>query len=176
MFLLIFILNPYLLYPQTLNDAILESQKLDYKKSLKILKKLPQTHQVLKHLGWTYLKLGKYAKASKVFLKISHQNNYEILFGLGLSDFFAKHYENAYLYFTKCLDINKNCAAAEFFLGEIRNNQQKFDEAIKHYKNTLKLDYNFIEARIKLARLYYTVKQYDNSFKEYTTLLNINPH
>ncbi|MDD5687750.1 MAG: SpoIID/LytB domain-containing protein [Elusimicrobia bacterium] len=174
-FLIIFLSS--CLYSQnnlTLNDAISESQKFNYEESLKIIKKLPQTPDVLKHLAWAHLKAGNYRRALKKFL-LCDQNDYEVLFGLGFTYFLKGDYEEAFIYFTICLEINKDCAAAEYFCGEIKNLQGFYDEAIKSYKNTVKLDYNFIEARLKLAQVYYSTKQYDNSFREWSSIINVDP-
>lgn len=159
---------------ETLNDAIAQSQEFNYKKSLKILKKLPPDDTVKKHLAWAYLKAGDYDKASETFLG-PEQNDYEILFGLGFSYFLKKNYEKADSYFERCLDVNKNCAAAEYFRGEIKTIQKLFADAERFYKNTLKLDYNFTEARLKLAQVYYALEKYDDSFREYSSLLNVDP-
>ena len=158
----------------TLNDAMIESQNFNYKKSLKILKKLPETEQKLKHLAWAHMKVGNHYEASEIFLKLN-QNDYEILFGLGFSYFLQEDYETAFLYFGKCLDANKNCAAAEYFRGEIKGLQDFHDDAVKHYKSTLKLDYNLVDARLKLAEVYFTAKNYNDSFREWSTLLNVDP-
>ncbi len=120
-----------IVHTETLNDALIESQNFNYKKSLKILKKLPETEQKLKHLAWAHMKVGNHYEASEIFLKLN-QNDYEILFGLGLSYFLQEDYETAFLYFDKCLDVNKNCAAAEYFRGEIKGLQDFYDDAVKH--------------------------------------------
>lgn len=169
----IFTFNSFLT-AETLNDAIAQGWEFNYKKSLKILKNLPSNDTVKRHLAWAYLKTGDYAQASEVFLSIE-QPDYEILFGIGFSYFLQKNYAKADSYFGKCLGVNKNCAAAEYFRGEIKTIQELFADAEKLYRNTLKLDYNFPEARLKLARIYYTSKKYDDSFREYSSILNIDP-
>jgi len=158
----------------SLEESQVFSNQFNYKKSLKIIKKLPDTGANKKYLAWGHLKAGNYYEASEIFLKCE-QNNYEILFGLGLSYFLHEDYETAYLYFSKCLNANKNCAAAEYFRGEIKDLQGFQDDAVKHYKAALKLDYNFVEARLKLAEVYTTLKNYNDSFREWSTLLNVDP-
>ncbi|MBN1383726.1 MAG: SpoIID/LytB domain-containing protein [Elusimicrobia bacterium] len=168
----ILFLNSFLT-AETLNDAISESQKFNYKKSLEILKTLPQNSSVKRHLGWAYLKTGDYAKASETFLSLQ-QKDYEILFGLGFSYFLQKNYKKSDSYLEKCLNINKHCAAAEYLCGEIRRLKNSNTKSIEFYKNALKKDYNFVEARHKLAQVYYNLKRYDESFNEYSRILNID--
>ncbi|HAX61482.1 MAG TPA: hypothetical protein DCX95_02840 [Elusimicrobia bacterium] len=158
----------------TLNDALLESQNFNHKKSLKILKKLPPSENVLRHLAWAHLKVGNFYEASEIFSTLN-QSDYEILFGLGLSYFLQEDYESSEAYFKKCLAVNKNIASAEYFCGEIKNIQGFTDDAVKHYKNVLKLDSHFVDARLKLARRYFDTKKYDDSFREWSKILNIDP-
>jgi len=158
-----------------LNEAISENYKFNHRKAIDILGNLSKTPDVIRHLAWTHLKSGNYNKASELFLTLDQQNDYEILFGLGLSYYLQEDYKKSFEYFAKCLEANKSCAAAEYFRGEIKYKQGFFDESIKYFKNVLKLDYNFVEARIKLAKIYNLTKKYDDAFREWTSVVNIDP-
>lgn len=159
---------------QTLNEALSETYKFNYAQALKILESLPKTPVVLRHLAWTYLRVRNYQLAEEIFLTLD-QNDYEILLGTGLCYFLQRKYEKSFLYFKKSLESNKNCAASEYFCGEIKNIQGFTDQAIGHYKNTLKLDYSFVEARLRLAQSYDNIKEYDNAFGEWTKLAYTDP-
>jgi len=159
------------LYSRTLNEALIESQKFNYRKSLNILMKLPEATDVDRHLAWAYLKTGNFKKAEEAFLSLG-QNEYEILFALGLSYFLEGNYESSLNYFKKCNEQNKNCAAAEYFCGEIKNLQGLPDEATGYYRRALKHDYNLVEARLSLARLLDSLKVYDDAYREWTAVTN----
>lgn len=168
-----FILCTYLC-AYTLDDAIAEKEKFNYNKSLEIMETLPQDDEVIKHLAWGYLRKGIYNKALDIFLK-QDENDDEVLFGIGLTYFLSKDYEKAADYLAKCLKINKDCAVCEYLIGNIKDIQGDKQEALKHHKTALKLDYNLTEARLKMARIYQDLKIYNEAFKEWSQITDIDP-
>ncbi|MFH1260068.1 MAG: SpoIID/LytB domain-containing protein [Elusimicrobiota bacterium] len=163
-----------IIHAQTLNQAMEETANFNYKKALLILGQLPGKPLVQEQLAWANLRAGQYKRAIKIFSTLD-QNDYQTLFGLGLGYFLNQQYDQSLLWFQQCLKINKNCAAAEYFCGEIKNIKGLSREAVKHYRHTLKLDYNFSEAILKLAQTYENLKEYDNSFREWARIAGIDP-
>ncbi len=108
-----------------------------------------QKMRVLNNIGDTYLCLKDYDKALPYF-----ENNYNIaedfpkiialsLLNIGETYFYKKNYKKAYSYFEEAffhysniLEINRHVATCEYFMGKIRQNQKRYDEAIALFSSS----------------------------------------
>ena len=157
----------------TVNDAIRKKEDFHYGSALKIVESLPKSTDTVKYAGWEYLRNGQNDKAIELLAQI--EDDYEASLGSGLACFLKQDYDRSLEYLRKSLKINKNCAVSEYLTGNIKAFQGDKEGAVEHYKAALKLDYNLLEAKLKLARLYLELKKHNEAYKEWAQLADIDP-
>ena len=114
-------------------------------------------------------------------------DNYELNKFLGLVLAHANNFDEALLFFEKCLKINKNLPDIYFNLGLIYKKKGLLDISVKNYKRAIELNPNFADAYINLgvvfeqlernedclAILEELIKHDNNNYKAYYNLGNI---
>ena len=114
-------------------------------------------------------------------------DNYELNKFLGLVLAHANNFDEALLFFEKCLKINKNLPDIYFNLGLIYKKKGLLDISVKNYKRAIELNPNFVDAYINLgvvfeqlernedclAILEELIKHDNNNYKAYYNLGNI---
>ena len=114
-------------------------------------------------------------------------DNYELNRFLGLVLAHANNFDEALLFFEKCLKINKNLPDIYFNLGLIYKKKGLLDISVKNYKRAIELNPNFADAYINLgvvfeqlernedclAILEELIKHDNNNYKAYYNLGNI---
>lgn len=114
-------------------------------------------------------------------------DNYELNRFLGLVLAHANNFDEALLFFEKCLKINKNLPDIYFNLGLIYKKKGLLDISVKNYKRAIELNPNFVDAYINLgvvfeqlernedclAILEELIKHDNNNYKAYYNLGNI---
>ncbi|MFH1238696.1 MAG: tetratricopeptide repeat protein, partial [bacterium] len=136
------------------------------------------------NLGWAYYNLGDFSSAYQSFQKtISLMAGVpdspivcEAYFGLGSLYLSQKSYQTAEEKLQQAIGLNRHYAPAYFALGLAYEEENRTDEAINSFIKTLEADYNFVEAHIHLARLYFAQKLYEKSFRQYTKVTSVAPY
>jgi tetratricopeptide (TPR) repeat protein len=116
-----------------------------------------------------------------------YPNNYELNKFLGLILANINNFDEALLFFNKCLEINKNSPEIYFNLGLIFKKKGLLDLSIKNYQEAIRLNPKFYDAYINLGVVFEQqnrnqdclsileklIKQDKNNFKAYFNLGNI---
>ena len=95
--------------------------------------------EILKNLGFIYLKQKKYKEAEKCFETAVKENDVQGFSGLGALYIILKEYDKAEEYLKKALE--KNCTMAMNNLGALYYIQGKYEKSVEYYKMAVKNGY-----------------------------------
>ncbi|MCU0324110.1 MAG: tetratricopeptide repeat protein [Spirosomaceae bacterium] len=84
------------------------------------------------------------------------------------------NFELAIEYFTKCIELDKNDAAAYNNRGAIYRKLKRYQEAIADYTKAIKLDENYAFAFNNRGICYYELKRYQEAIADYTKAIKLD--
>ena len=116
-----------------------------------------------------------------------YPNNYELNKFLGLVSAHSNNFDEALIFFNKCLEINDHSSDIYFNLGLIYKKKGLLEDSEKYYRKAIKLNPNFLDAYINLGVVLEAqqknidclniledfIKKDQNSYKAYFNLANI---
>jgi len=100
-----------------------------------------------------YYRRADYTKTASELKKVSMPNDAEKLRIYGQTMFAVRDYSKAEKAYTKLYELNKDLFA-KIMLGNIANQQKSYDKAIKHYRDVIESNPNYITAYSDLAIVY----------------------
>lgn len=108
--------------------------------------------QAKRFLGVTYLQMENNAGAKKVYQEILEMDpkNDDALYRMGVFALIDKQYNPAERYLRQAIAIKPDNAAYHLALAQTYTNSQRLNEAVKEYRETLKLDPNNTTAQQQL--------------------------
>jgi TolB-like protein/Tfp pilus assembly protein PilF len=96
--------------------------------------------------------------------------------GLGISFYFARHYDRAIEHLSDILEINPNFGAAHFYLGLAYEQKKMHDEAITEFKKTTSLLGNELEVLAYIAHTFAASGRHGEAQKTLDELLELSQH
>lgn len=149
---------------------------------VKFLNNLPQDIEVLLRLGNVYYKQNKVEEAKKIYNKILkiEKDNIVAIANLGYIFFDQSNYDLAQEYFIKAIEIakKKNLEIPRnisFYLGKIFYINKNFEAAKSYFEKEKEKYPDNIENSIYLAKTYYGLKNFKDSYLLIKELVEIVP-
>ena len=90
-----------------------------------------------------------------------YPQNYELNKFLGLTLACLNNYDEALIFFNKCLEINNNSSDIYFNLGLIYKKKGLLDLSVKNYKEAIKFNSEFLDAYINLGVVFEQQEKYN---------------
>jgi tetratricopeptide (TPR) repeat protein len=119
-----------------------------------------------------------------------YPDNYELNKFLGLVSAHSSNFDEALIFFNKCLGINNESSDIYFNLGLIYKKKGLLEDSEKNYRHAIKLNPNFLDTYINLGVVLEQQEKYNdclniledlikkdkNNYKAYFNLANILQH
>ena len=142
------------------------------------LKIYPKDQTVLEFTGEAYLNAGYYLNAENIFARLVGQktktdfyyiNLARAQIGLNMPKLAIKNLQLA-------AKSENHISLANFLLGELYEQQKNYKKARNAYKKVLDYDNQFIEAKKKYADVLFILKDYNQAYKNYLSVLAVEPN
>ncbi|PJC30137.1 hypothetical protein CO051_07285 [Candidatus Roizmanbacteria bacterium CG_4_9_14_0_2_um_filter_39_13] len=157
------------------------AKKGDYKNAeIKLQEALilyPDNIDSLFNLGVVIFRLNQNQEAIQIFKKILNKQlkDTSILEKTGSFLYNVGAINDAEIFFSRAIEINKNNSNLYFSLANISYNQKKVQNAEVYYKKTLDLMPDFKDAIVSLANLYKDLKKYNEAIEYYKKAIELDP-
>ena len=122
----------------------------------------------------TYFKEGRFKEviAQGIELLEERQNDAQLIYLLGLSSININNFIDAEKFFKKLIILQKT--AENFYtLGNIQKKLKKFEDAIKSFKESIKVNPNFSEAYNNLGSTQKTLNKFDDAILSYKKAISL---
>ena len=133
----------------------------------------PQEDEVLEMAAEALLADGQYAAAERLLSFLPQDNNTAGFFHINLARAqLGLGEKNLAKYNLKqAVKAGSHPSLANFLLGQIYEEEKKYKEAAAAFQKVIDYDHQFIEARLRLARMLELSKQYDEAYRQYKIIL-----
>lgn len=136
----------------------------------------PLDARIASALGWAYYYSGDLSQSIGIFgkaVQLGSKDDMDLL-GLALAAQENGMPDRALEHLKMLAQRRPRLALTQYYLGRLYASLGKIDEAIAAYKETIRLDSYFIEARLPSAEAYQSSGQIEEAWKQCTRLLSVN--
>jgi len=122
------------------------------KKAVALAPREPDFHN---NLGTAYKEMGEFDMAKEEYRIVFQITSYPAMFKTyyNMAQIYEKekNWDEAFHYLHKSLELNSNTPYTHNQIGLVLENQNKMQEALKHYRTALRIDPEFIPANYNIA-------------------------
>ncbi len=136
----------------------------------------PQDSRIASALAWAYYYSGDLTRSIGTFgkaVELGSKDDMDLL-GLGLAAKESGMHDRALEHLKMLAQRRPRMAIVQYYLGQIYASLGRNDDATASYKETIRLDSYFIEARLPLAEVYQTSGLMEEAWKQCTRLLSVS--
>ena len=141
----------------------------------------PQDDEMLEMAAEALLADGQYAAAERLLSFLPQDNNTAGFFHINLAraQLGLNEKKLAKYNLKQAVKAGSHPSLAHFLLGQIYEDEKKYQDAASAFQKAVDYDHQFMEARIRLARALEQAKEYDEAYRQYKILFasdNKNTH
>jgi len=140
-----------------------------------LLKKNPESFELINLIGAIYLQQEKYDKAITQFKKaIEINSTHQGLFNnLGVALKKNNNFKDSIKYFEKAIELSQNFAEAYNNLGTVYKELNEFKKAYQNYNKAIELKTDYAEAYYNMALLLSAIKNYKEAITACEKAINL---
>jgi predicted O-linked N-acetylglucosamine transferase (SPINDLY family) len=134
--------------------------------------------EAIYYLGTQQLKKKLYVDALSSFEKSILRGGefFEVLHDLGITHANLGNFQDAIIYFKKCLIFNRNSQNVYLEIARCEEEKKCFDKALLNYEKAIEISPNYAEAWCYKGTALHQLSRYDEALKNYEQALQINPN
>ncbi len=137
--------------------------------SLEAYRLYPQDNEIIEMTAEALLADGQYAAAERILSLLNEDNKTAGFFHINLAraQLGLNESKLAKYNLKQAVKAGSHPSLANFLLGQVYEKEKNYKKAADAYQKAVDYDHQFMEARLALARMLETTKQYDSAYRQY---------